>query len=333
MLLITGGLGYIGSHITLAYHQQYPTHKILILDNLGNSSPNRLDTLQEITNNHILFYEVDLCDYNKLEQIFQKHTEISKVIHCAGWKAVGESVQKPLMYYENNIVSTINLLKIMEKYHVYHLVFSSSATVYGIPQTLLLSESHTIQPTQPYGKTKAFIEHIIQDTAKTNIHNRFISLRYFNPTGSHPSGKIPEKPSGYPNNLFPAILAAIRGEIPELKIFASPGPTKDGTGIRDYLHVDDLAKAHLDCLTYIESNMDSSYDVFNFGSGSGHSVREVISEFERQLGNVIPKRDYPPREGDVDVVIAHVKKWQETFHWIPSTPLAEMVKTALLSKS
>jgi UDP-glucose 4-epimerase len=328
MLLITGGLGYIGSHITLAYHQKFPNEKILIIDNLGNSSKQRIHILKELTNNNIIFYPTDLTHYQELFQIFHSH-KITKVIHCAGWKAVGESVQKPLMYYENNILSTIHLLKAMNEFNIHKLVFSSSATVYGVPQSSPLNENHPIQPNQPYGKTKAFIEHIIKDTASIQTNNKFISLRYFNPTGAHPCGKIPEKPSGYPNNLFPAILAASRGEIPELKIFASPGQTRDGTGVRDYLHVVDLARAHLDCLDYLD-RMNENYNVLNFGSGVGYSVREVIEEFEKQLGKKIQKSDHPPREGDVDEVIADVRKWNEIFGWIPTTPLSEMVRTALL---
>lgn len=332
MLLITGGLGYIASHITLEYHKNFPNENIILIDNLGNSSPERASVLSQLTNNHTIFIQVEMTNINELQLLFSKY-HISKVIHCAGWKAVGESVKDPLKYYHNNLISSINLLQIMNQFNCRHLVFSSSATIYGIPIKIPINEEHPIQPNQPYGETKAVIENFLKSTASTNPDNKFISLRYFNPTGAHPSGQIPEIPNGYPNNLFPAILATIKGNIPHLNIYASPNGvstiTPDGTGIRDYLHVCDLAKAHIDCLNYMK-NMEENYNTFNFGTGKGLSVKQIIHEFEKQTHQSIPKVECPPRNGDVDVVIADPSKWLNIFGWIPQTPLHEMVKTALL---
>lgn len=325
MLLITGGLGFIGSHIAVYYLQQNPQQPVLLIDNLSNSS---IDVLQMIKKLHpqslIHFEKIDLTDLPALKKIFVSYP-ISHIIHCAGLKAVGESVQKPILYYHQNILSTIHLLQCIQEYPVKTLIFSSSATVYGKPQLLPIPVSHSKSPNSPYGQTKSMIEDILQDCSKVLSCN-IIILRYFNPVGSHPSGLLPEIPSVYPNNLFPAIIAVIQGKLPHLNIFESPEPTPDQTGIRDYIYIGDLAKAHLSCL-----NHTTSFDIFNVGTGTGLSVLEVVNEFEKQLQKEIPKKMSPPRKGDVAICYADVSKWKDTFGWIPDTPLSVAVQTSLFS--
>lgn len=334
MLLITGGLGYIASHVTISYMEKNPAEDVLLIDSCVNASLSRYEVLRGLFPGKVHFMFGDICNLPWLETVF-KIFPIHAVIHCAGLKAVGESVQIPLTYYQNNLISTLNLLQLMKQHQVKTFIFSSSATIYGVPEHIPITESHPIVPTQPYGQTKAMIEQILADFWKAESKHGFkiVSLRYFNPTGCHPNGLVPEEPSGYPNNLFPAILSVIQGRLPELKIYRSSSgitqDTPDGTGVRDYIYVCDLADAHVRCLDYLKEKPEAVYDFWNVGTGSGYSVLDVVHEFEKQLEHEIPKTMTDPRPGDVPICIANVDKWRNTFQWVPSTPLSTMVQTAL----
>lgn len=327
MLLITGGTGFIGSHITVDYLSN--ADDIVLIDNLHNSSHDILSKIQEITGKMPTFEHIDCCDLVQLRSIFQKY-EIHEIIHCAGYKAVGESKHEPLKYYQNNLISTLNLIQcVKESGSVKKFIFSSSATVYGIPSILPIPEKHSKSAMSPYGQTKSMIEDILIDCAAVMKQTDFIILRYFNPVGSHPSGLIPEIPAVYPNNLFPAILFTIEGKMPFLKIFRSGnGETPDGTGIRDYIYVCDLARAHILCLNM---NCETNVKILNVGCGRGYSTLEVFDEFQRQLGKEIPYEIHPAREGDVPICIADITEWRKHFDWFPETSLQESVRTALFS--
>lgn len=303
-ILVTGGLGYIGSHTVVELCKN--NYDVVIIDNLSNSKIDVCDKLKKITGREITFYKGDVCDKNLLDDIFKKE-KIDAVIHFAGYKAVGESVLKPLKYYRNNIDSTLSLLEIMEKYEVYNLVFSSSATVYGNPKTLPIDEDFPLSTTNPYGTTKLFIENILSDIYKANSKWNIAILRYFNPIGAHKSGLIGEDPNGIPNNLMPYIVKVACNQLPVLSIFGSDYNTIDGTGVRDYIHVCDLARGHV---LAIEKGLHG-LNYYNLGTGKGTSVLELVNAFEKVNGIKVNKKIVARRPGDIDACFANTKKAYE----------------------
>lgn len=293
-ILVTGGAGYIGSHTLVELLQQ--DHSAIVVDNLVNSSLKSIDRVKEITGKSVDFIEADIGDKDKLKEIFSKN-KIDAVIHFAGLKAVGESVAQPLRYYQNNLTSTLTLLEVMKEFDVKKLVFSSSATVYGDPEKLPIKESWQLSTTNPYGATKLMIEQILEDLVKTNEDWNITSLRYFNPIGAHESGLIGEDPNGIPNNLLPFISQVASGKLEKLKVFGNDYNTPDGTGVRDYIHVVDLAKAHLAAI----DNLDHAnvYKAYNIGTGFPVSVLEMIKAFEDASGKEIPFEIVARRPGDI----------------------------------
>lgn len=302
-ILITGGTGYIGSHTAVKLLQQ--NEEIIILDNLSNSKIDVLNSIQTITTKKPKFYKTDLLDINSLENIFQQN-QIDCIIHFAGLKAVGESVSKPLMYFNNNITGTINLLMTMQKYNCKKIIFSSSATVYGTAETMPLNEESPLGVTNPYGRTKLVIEDILRDMYTSDNDNGIVLLRYFNPIGAHKSGLIGENPNGIPNNLMPYICKVAKGELPQLNVFGNDYNTLDGTGVRDYIHVEDLAIGHVKAYNKIKSN--NGLYVYNLGTGNGYSVLQVINAFEKVNNIKIKYKIAPRRAGDVATVYADTKK-------------------------
>lgn len=273
----------------------------------------------------IISYAIDLLDEKALDQVFKRHA-IEAVIHFAGFKAVGESVELPLKYYSNNLLSTLNLCKVMEKYKVHHLIFSSSATVYGIPKTLPITENDPLSTLNPYGRTKLMIEEILEDLVRSNEKWKIASLRYFNPVGAHPSGEIGEKPNGIPNNLMPYITQVANGQLKELSVYGGDYPTKDGTGVRDYIHVVDLAKGHLSALEKID--LIDGIDHFNLGTGRGYSVLEVIQTFEKVSEKEVPYKIVERRLGDAAECYADPTKAFNMLEWKAEKDLCAMCKDA-----
>ncbi len=300
-ILVTGGLGFIGSHTTVELIEN--GYDVIIIDNLSNSQKDVLNRLEKITGKKIKFYQDDVCDKLALEKIF-KENKIDGVIHFAGFKAVGESVLKPLKYYRNNLDSTITLLEVMEEYSCYNIVFSSSATVYGNPKSLPIKEDFPLSTTNPYGTTKLFIEHILEDLYVSNDKWNITILRYFNPIGAHKSGLIGENPNDIPNNLMPYIVKVATGELPKLRIFGNDYNTKDGTGVRDYIHVVDLAHGHVLAL----KNKESGVKIYNLGTGIGTSVLELVNTFEEVNHLKINKEIVERRPGDIDACFASCDK-------------------------
>lgn len=317
-ILITGGTGYIGSHITVLLQQV--GYNVIIVDNLSNSSITVLDRIKAISGVMPLFYQLDLCDEDTLKEVFYKHA-IDAVIHFAGLKAVGESVEKPLLYYKNNLIGTLNLLKCMEEAGCKKLVFSSSATVYG-DNISPMKEDYTRFTTNPYGSTKRQIEEILEDLGKADQDWAISILRYFNPVGAHPSGLIGENPNGIPNNLVPYIAKVAKGELEYLKIFGDDYDTKDGTGVRDYIHVMDLADGHLNALQHI--NNHNGVHTFNLGTGNGFSVLEILQAFEKASGKKIAYQIIGRRPGDIATCYADVTKAYEILHWTTKRDLLQM---------
>jgi UDP-glucose 4-epimerase len=299
-ILVTGGLGYIGSHSCLALAQA--GYALVIVDSLVNSKRMVFDRLREIAPAAAMtFHQADLRDAAALEHVFSQ-APIEAVIHFAGLKAVGESVEKPLLYYANNVGGTVELLEAMARHSVRRMVFSSSATVYGEPLALPIPESHRLAPTNPYGKTKLVIEHLLADFAASDAAFRYAALRYFNPTGAHASGRLGEDPNGIPNNLFPYISQVAVGRRSTLRVWGSDYPTRDGTGVRDYIHVVDLAAGHVAALRYLESGKPSL--TVNLGTGRGYSVLDAAKAFERASGRTIPLEFLSRRPGDVAACFA-----------------------------
>ena len=293
-ILVTGGTGYIGSHTCVELLNA--GYEIVVLDNLSNSKIEVVDKIKKITGKDFKFYEQDLCDEEKLDTLF-KNENIDAVIHFAGLKAVGESVEKPILYYQNNLDSTLNLCKIMNKYNVKKIVFSSSATVYGSQDILPIKETANLSTTNPYGSTKLFIEYILDDIYKSDNDWSIIKLRYFNPVGAHESGLIGEDPNGIPNNLMPYVSKVAIGELPNLNVFGNDYNTKDGTGVRDYIHVVDLAKGHIKALEYIDKNKGSI--AVNLGTGIGYSVLDIVNAYEKENNVKIPYKIVERRDGDI----------------------------------
>lgn len=319
-VLVTGGTGYIGSHTVVEL--QNAGEEVIIVDNLSNSKLCVVDRIESITGKRPLFILCDLLDEALLEKVFAEHTDITSVIHFAGLKAVGESCQIPLWYYYNNLTGTLNLLRCMQKYGVCNLVFSSSATVYGVPKSVPIREDFPRSCTNPYGETKLMIEKILEDTANADPAFSFCNLRYFNPIGAHESGLIGEDPRGIPNNLMPYITKVAIGKLPVLGVFGNDYDTKDGTGVRDYIHVVDLAKAHLSALKYIEGR--KGCDAINIGTGVGYSVLEMVEAFGRAWGAPIPYEIKGRRPGDIDICYADPTKAFEVLGWKAERGLDKM---------
>jgi len=318
-ILITGGAGYIGSHTCIELLNN--NYKIIVVDNLSNSSIESLNRVKEITGKQFEFYKESVLNREKMNEIFLKNN-IEAVIHFAGFKAVGESTTIPLTYYYNNIISAIILCDVMQKHNVKKFIFSSSATVYGIPKTSPITEEFPLSVTNPYGQTKLMIEQIMRDVAKADDEWSIALLRYFNPFGAHKSGRIGEDPNGIPNNLMPYVTQVAVGKLKELNIFGNDYPTKDGTGVRDYIHVVDLAKGHVKALEKVLET--KGIEAYNLGTGKGYSVLEMIKAFEEVSGKKIPYKVIGRRPGDVAVCFADVSKAKRELGWEAEYGLEEM---------
>lgn len=309
-ILVTGGTGYIGSHTIIELYEK--GYEIDVIDNLFNSKETVLDRIEEITGKRPNFYKIDLLDFEKMDELFAKN-KYDLVMHFAGLKAVGESVEKPLRYYENNVGGTINLLKCMKEHGVKKIIFSSSATVYGEQSVAKFDESMTtgVGITNPYGETKHIIEEILKDVAESDPEFEAVILRYFNPVGNHPSGLIGEDPNDIPNNLMPIIMKVSRGEIPELSVYGDDYPTSDGSGVRDYIHVMDLAKGHVAVI----DKMKPGVAIYNLGTGKGTSVFEMIAAFEKASGKKLPYKVVGRRAGDLPEMYADPTKAEKELGW------------------
>ncbi|MCJ8330276.1 MAG: UDP-glucose 4-epimerase GalE [Lentisphaeria bacterium] len=318
-VLVTGGAGYIGSHTNIELLNA--GYDIVVVDNLSNSNIESLNRVKELTGKDLTFYEVDLLDRDALETVFQAH-KIDSVIHFAALKSVGESVSMPLKYYQNNITGTLVLCDLMEKYKVNKIVFSSSATVYGVPETVPITEDFPLSTTNPYGSTKLIMEGILQDLAVANPDLSVILLRYFNPSGAHESGRIGEDPNGIPSNLMPYITQVAVGKLDQLSIFGDDYDTVDGTGVRDYIHVVDLAIAHVKALDKLASS--SGVSIYNLGTGQGYSVLELLKAFEDASGKKVPYKICPRRSGDVGECYANPAKANKELNWKATRGIKEM---------
>ena len=322
-ILVTGGAGYIGSHTVVELLNS--GKEVVILDNFSNSKQNVLDKIKEITNKDFKFYEIDYLDRKSLEKIFEEN-EIESVINFAGYKAVGESVKKPLEYYENNVSGAIILLETMKKYNVKKFIFSSSATVYGEPERIPITENcKTGGTTNPYGTTKLFIEQILQDLYKSDNSWDIAILRYFNPVGAHESGLIGEEPQGIPNNLMPYIVRVASGELEQLSVFGNDYETHDGTGVRDYIHVVDLAKGHIKALEKLEKEESGIY-TYNLGTGVGYSVLDMVKAFEEATGKKVKYKIVERRPGDIAICYSNPEKAKKELGWEATKTLKDMCK-------
>ena len=322
-ILLTGGIGYIGSHTLVELLEN--NYEVVVIDNFFNSKKEVIENIKKITNKDFKFYEGDVCDKSILRKIFEEN-KIDAVIHFAGYKAVGESVKKPLMYYRNNLDSTLSLLEIMDEFNCKNLVFSSSATVYGKPETLPIKESSPLSATNPYGETKLVIETILKDLYKSDNEWNIVILRYFNPVGAHKSGLIGENPNGIPNNLMPYIVKVATKEYDHLNIFGNDYKTVDGTGVRDYIHVVDLALGHVKAIEYINKNC--GLDVINLGTGKGYSVLEMVKAFEEANDINVPYEIQERRPGDIDACYADVSYANEKLGFVAHKDLKDMCKDA-----
>lgn len=319
-VLITGGAGYIGSHVAVELLNK--NYKVIVYDNLTNSSKISVKRVEEITGKNIIFYEADILDEKKLSEVFEKEN-IDVVIHCAALKAVGESVKKPLEYYHNNISGTLSLLKIMRKYSCKNIIFSSSATVYGDPEKVPITEDFPKGIcTNPYGWTKSMMEQIMTDLQKSDPEWKVVLLRYFNPIGAHESGKIGEDPQGIPNNLLPYIAQVAVGKLDYLRVFGDDYDTVDGTGVRDYIHVVDLAKGHV--LSVDKIDKLEGVSIINLATGKGYSVLEVLKAFEKACGKKISYKIVERREGDIAKCFADASKAYEVLGWKAEKGIDEM---------
>ncbi|AEV21020.1 MULTISPECIES: UDP-glucose 4-epimerase GalE [Geobacillus] len=322
-ILITGGAGYIGSHTCVELLNA--GYDIVVIDSFANSKPEALRRVQEIAQRDFPYYQADLLERDALEAVFAKHS-IEAVIHFAGLKAVGESVAVPLLYYHNNITGTLVLLDVMRQYGVKNIVFSSSATVYGMPDRVPITEDFPLRPMNPYGRTKWMIEEILRDLYVSDPSWSIALLRYFNPIGAHPSGRIGEDPNGIPNNLMPYITQVAVGKLKELRVFGNDYPTIDGTGVRDYIHVVDLAIGHVKALEKVLAA--TGVEAYNLGTGRGYSVLEVVSAFERATGVNIPYKIVDRRPGDVAVCYADPTKAKRELGWIAARGIEDMCRDA-----
>lgn len=318
-ILVTGGTGFIGSHTVVELVEA--GEDVIIVDNFVNSKPDVLEKLKEITGKECKFYEVDILDKEKLAKVFEEN-KIEAVIHFAALKAVGESVQKPLEYYYNNITGTLVLLQVMREYDCKKIVFSSSATVYGAPKTVPIKEDFPLSTTNPYGTTKLMIEQILKDVCIADKEFSAILLRYFNPIGAHKSGLIGENPNGIPNNLMPYINQVACGKLEVLNVFGNDYPTSDGTGVRDYIHVVDLAKGHVKALNKIRKLR--GVEAYNLGTGKGYSVLELVKAFEKATKKTVNYKMAPRRAGDIAICYADPSKAKEQLGWIAEFGIDEM---------
>lgn len=320
-ILITGGAGFIGSHAAIELLNS--GYEIVVVDNLSNSKMESIHRVKELTGKDFPFYEIDLLDLSLLKKVFTKH-DIHAVMHFAGLKAVGESVDMPLRYYHNNITGTLNLMSIMNKHEIKNFVFSSSATVYGNPKQVPIAESFPLSATNPYGRTKLMIEEILQDLYVSDPSWRIAILRYFNPIGAHDSGRVGENPTGRPNNIMPYITQVAIGKREELQVFGDDYDTHDGTGVRDYIHVVDLVKGHIKALQYLEEN--EGIETFNLGTGIGYSVLDLVSNFKEVTQKDIPYKVIERRPGDIGVCYANPEKARNLLGWKAEKGLLEMCK-------
>ncbi len=322
-ILLPGGAGYIGSHT--AVELLNAGKEIVIIDNFSNSKKEVLDKIRKITGKDFKFYEMDYLDKEKLDKVFEEN-EIDAVLNFAGYKAVGESIQEPIEYYKNNISGCLELLETMKKHGVKKFIFSSSATVYGDPETIPITEEcKTGGTTNPYGTSKLFIEQILKDTYKSDNTWDICILRYFNPVGAHESGLIGEEPQGIPNNLMPYVARVAAGKLKELSVFGNDYDTKDGTGVRDYIHVVDLAKGHVAALEKLDKEKKGLF-IYNLGTGNGYSVLDMVKGFEKATGKKVPYKIAPRRPGDIATCYADPKKAKEELGWEAKKDINDMCK-------
>lgn len=322
-ILITGGAGYIGSHAAVELLNKDQT--IVVYDNLSNSNMESIYRIKELTGKDFPFFKKDILDKKSLEEIFANY-KIDAVMHFAGLKAVGESVAKPLEYYHTNFAGTVNLINVMRKYDVRKFVFSSSATVYGNPEEVPIAETSKRTATNPYGRTKLMIEEMLEDLAVADPSWRIATLRYFNPIGAHESGRIGENPIGLPNNLMPFITQVAAGKREKLQVFGDDYDTSDGTGVRDYIHVVDLVKGHLNALEYLDSN--KGIETFNLGTGTGYSVLDLVKNFEEVNSIHVPYEVVGRRTGDIAVCYANPEKAEKLLGWKATKDLKDMCRDA-----
>ena len=319
-ILVTGGAGYIGSHTVIEL--QNAGYDVVVLDNLSNSNPVSLERVEKITGKHVPFYKADILDRDALNEIFEKES-IDSCIHFAGLKAVGESVAKPWEYYENNIAGTLTLVDVMRKHNVKNMIFSSSATVYGDPAFVPITEECPKgQCTNPYGWTKSMLEQILSDIQKADPEWNIVLLRYFNPIGAHKSGTIGENPNGIPNNLMPYITQVAIGKLKELGVFGNDYDTPDGTGVRDYIHVVDLARGHVMALKKLQGN--AGLNIYNLGTGNGYSVLDLVNNLQEATGVKVPYSIKPRRPGDIATCYASADKAFEELGWKAEFGIKEM---------
>ena len=322
-ILVTGGCGYIGSHTCVELLEN--NYEVVIIDNLSNSKEDVVEKIKKITKKNVKFYKGDVQNRELLSEIFSNES-IDAVIHFAGLKAVGESVEKPLMYYRNNLDSTITLLEVMNEFNCKKIVFSSSATVYGNPESLPIKENFPLSTTNPYGSTKLFIENILRDLYVSDNGWGIAILRYFNPVGAHSSALLGEDPNGIPNNLMPYIVKVANKELEQLNVFGSDYDTKDGTGVRDYIHVVDLAKGHLKAIEKIKVN--NICDEYNLGTGTGYSVLEMVEAFKKVNNIDVSYKIVDRRPGDIAACYADPEKAFKELNWKAEKTLEDMVKSA-----
>ena len=318
-ILLTGGAGYIASHAAIVLMQA--GHSVVLYDNLCNSSKTVILNLEKILGRTVVFVEGDIQNTSLLKATMQNY-KVDTVIHFAGLKAVGESVKMPLSYYENNVQGTLSLVRAMNELSIKNIIFSSSATVYGDPKYLPIDENHPLAPTNPYGRTKLQIEQILEDVAISDSEWKIINLRYFNPAGAHESSLLGENPRDIPNNLMPYIAQVATGQLAQLQVFGGDYPTDDGTGVRDFIHIMDLAEGHLAALSYLARA--SGFEVFNLGTGMGYSVLQMISAFEKASKKTIPYAVVSRRAGDIASCYATAKKANTELNWKANRTLAEM---------
>ena len=325
-ILITGATGFIGSHTCVALLNE--GHNLIAFDNFSNSDEKVLDRIKEISGKDFKFYNADMTDPDAMDTIFSEN-HIDCVIHFAGFKAVGESTKIPLDYYHNNIYGTICILKAMKAHGVKKIIFSSSATVYGKPSSLPIKEDFPLSATNPYGKTKLMLEEILGDLSKSDPEWSIMLLRYFNPVGAHKSGLLCENPKGVPNNLMPRLLDVAFGKMPEITVFGDDYDTKDGTGVRDYIHVVDLAYGHVKAIDYVATHFGT--EIINLGTGIGYSVLDLVNTFEKVNSIKIPYVICPRRAGDIDACFADSSKAKELLGWTAALDIEDMCKDAYLA--
>ena len=325
-ILLTGGLGFIGSHTAVQLLEN--GHEVVIADNLSNSKIEVIEKIKKITGKDVGFYQIDVCDENALEKLFAENEDLYGVIHFAGYKAVGESVREPLMYYENNLISTFVLLEVMKRHNVKNIVFSSSATVYSPENVMPLTENSLLSASNPYGRTKLFNEYILKDFQAVNKDFNVVLLRYFNPIGAHETGLLGEDPNGIPNNLMPYICKVAVGELDHLSVFGDDYDTKDGTGVRDYIHVVDLAIGHVKALQKVINEPDTGLKTYNLGTGVGYSVLDIVNTFNEVNGDLVKYEITARRPGDIGEYYASSKKAEVELGFKASKTLADMCKSS-----